>query len=123
MNIGFLLLCDHSEAVNGKLYLTGHDRPEAYVMESPEAGSVLEWVGTVPLKKSQVVPASGGEPVKAVKDEQGGRPAYQGLAFVFVICTVIWAVSGAGYFWPGWMLIPLGFAVMAHLGNRGKRGH
>ena len=23
MNIGFLLLCDHSEAVNGKLYLTG----------------------------------------------------------------------------------------------------
>jgi hypothetical protein len=23
VNIGFLLLCDHSEAVNGKLYLTG----------------------------------------------------------------------------------------------------
>ena len=34
---------------DGRLYLTGHDPAEAYVMELPEAGSVLQWVGTVEL--------------------------------------------------------------------------
>jgi hypothetical protein len=30
----------------------------------------------------------------------------------FVICTLIWAASGAGYFWPVWVLIfPLVFIV------------
>jgi len=37
---------------DGKLYLTGHDPAEAYVMELPEAGSVLKWVATVPLKNT-----------------------------------------------------------------------
>ena len=34
---------------DGNLYLTGHDPAEAYVMQLPEFGSVLEWVATVPL--------------------------------------------------------------------------
>ena len=34
---------------DGRLYLTGHDPAETYVMELPEAGSVLQWVGTVEL--------------------------------------------------------------------------
>ncbi|MCA1407334.1 cycloisomerase [Ensifer sp. IC3342] len=33
-----------------KLYLTGHDAAEAYVMERPETGTVLKWLATVPLK-------------------------------------------------------------------------
>jgi len=37
---------------DGKLYLTGHDPAEAYVMELPEAGSILKWVATVPLKNT-----------------------------------------------------------------------
>lgn len=35
---------------DGRLYITGHDPAEAYVMELPEAGSVLNWVATVPLE-------------------------------------------------------------------------
>ena len=35
---------------DGKLYLSGHDPAEVYVMELPEAGSVLQWVGTVELE-------------------------------------------------------------------------
>lgn len=35
-----------------RLYLTGHDPAEAYVMELPETGSVLKWVATVPLKNT-----------------------------------------------------------------------
>src|SRR4051812_13291016 len=31
----------------GFLYATGHDHPELYVLEFPEAGSVLKWVATV----------------------------------------------------------------------------
>jgi hypothetical protein len=32
-----------------RLYLTGHDLPEAYVMKLPSAGGELEWVATVSL--------------------------------------------------------------------------
>jgi hypothetical protein len=32
---------------DGRLYLTGHDHPEIYVMQIPDAGSVLDWVATV----------------------------------------------------------------------------
>lgn len=34
---------------DGRLYLTGHDLPEAYVMTLPRAGGELEWVATVSL--------------------------------------------------------------------------
>jgi hypothetical protein len=32
---------------DGRLWITGHDLPEAYVMELPTAGSELRWVATV----------------------------------------------------------------------------
>jgi len=34
---------------DGLLYLTGHDPAEVYVMKLPEAGSVLQWIDTIPL--------------------------------------------------------------------------
>lgn len=34
---------------DGHLYLSGHDPAEAYVMNIPEMGSTLKWIGTVPL--------------------------------------------------------------------------
>jgi hypothetical protein len=34
---------------DGRLYLTGHDLAETYVMEIPEAGAELEWIATVSL--------------------------------------------------------------------------
>lgn len=37
---------------DGRLYLTGHDAAEAYMMERPETGSVLKWIATVPLKNT-----------------------------------------------------------------------
>jgi len=35
---------------DGKLYITGHDNPELYVMELPKIGSALRWVGTIPAE-------------------------------------------------------------------------
>jgi hypothetical protein len=34
---------------DGRLWLTGHDLGEAYVMEPPTAGSELRWIATVRL--------------------------------------------------------------------------
>jgi hypothetical protein len=34
---------------DGRLWLTGHDLGEAYVMEPPRAGSELRWIATVRL--------------------------------------------------------------------------
>ena len=34
---------------DGRLWLTGHDLGEAYVMELPEAGTELQWIATVEL--------------------------------------------------------------------------
>jgi len=34
----------------GYLYVTGHDDPELYVMRFPKQGSVLEWLGTIPIQ-------------------------------------------------------------------------
>jgi hypothetical protein len=33
----------------GFLYATGHDNPELYVLDFPSAGSVLNWIATVPI--------------------------------------------------------------------------
>jgi hypothetical protein len=35
---------------DGKLYVTGHDNAELYVMELPEIGPTLNWVATIPTE-------------------------------------------------------------------------
>ncbi len=35
---------------DGKLYITGHDNAEVYVMEIPKMGSVMRWLGTIPAE-------------------------------------------------------------------------
>lgn len=39
-----------SWGADGKLYITGHDNAELYVMDVPEMGSELRWLATIPLK-------------------------------------------------------------------------
>jgi hypothetical protein len=34
----------------------------------------------------------------------GGAPS--GLVVASVVCVVVWAMSGFGYFWPIWVLLP-----------------
>jgi hypothetical protein len=48
---------------DGKLYISGHDNAEVYVMEIPEMGSVMKWVGTVPVEiAGQGIAFDRGEP-------------------------------------------------------------
>ncbi|WP_119300407.1 cycloisomerase [Dongia deserti] len=35
---------------DGKLYVTGHDNAELYIMDLPTIGSELKWVGTIPAE-------------------------------------------------------------------------
>jgi len=57
--------------------------------------------------------------------EHGGRDREafiehaQKTAAVFVIVLVVWAASGFGYFWPGWVLLFLGLK----LGNHARRAY
>jgi hypothetical protein len=34
---------------DGRLWISGHDKPEAYALTLPKVGSVLRWTGTAPL--------------------------------------------------------------------------
>jgi hypothetical protein len=37
---------------DGRLYISGHDKPEVYAMELPTAGSELVWVGTIAVSST-----------------------------------------------------------------------
>ncbi|HJP58341.1 MAG TPA: hypothetical protein VJ847_15050 [Gemmatimonadales bacterium] len=68
------------------------------------------------------LPEHGHEPERAAYDER--RPACaqrRGIPAPFVpgaICTVIWLMSGGGYFWPMWVFLPVVVAMMSRGGRR-----
>jgi hypothetical protein len=35
---------------DGRLYVTGHDDPALYILEIPDFGATLKWVGTIPVE-------------------------------------------------------------------------
>jgi Domain of unknown function (DUF1707) len=79
--------------------------------------------GTVPVAKSQVVPAEALSPEQSVRKRTKKHPAarsgLQTMGTVFVVCMLVWVMAGpAGYFWPGWLMIPLGWSVLAYLRDR-----
>ena len=45
--------------------------------------------------------------------------------FTCLMCIAIWALTGAGYFWPVWVIVPWGIGVIAHAGAamRGEDSH
>lgn len=43
------------------------------------------------------------------------RGALSRFTFVNGICIGVWAASGAGYFWPIWVLIPTGFVFLSRV--------
>ncbi|GAA4922401.1 DUF1707 domain-containing protein [Actinoplanes utahensis] len=119
----------------GRLDLSEYDErvQQAYAAKTYADldGLLDDLPGPVPLAKSRVEPhRPAAAPASAPEEacERDSRPGYHGMLAVFVVCTLVWALSSLGsgeflYFWPGWVLIPVVFAVFAHLGNRGKRRH
>ena len=89
---------------DSRLWLTGHDLDEAYVMNVPKAGPDLEWVATVKL------PSVEGQGI--AWDRSGGRPTLwaikrstsQALSFTALYGSISdptdshWQVFGPGHF-------------------------
>ncbi|WP_433793331.1 DUF1707 SHOCT-like domain-containing protein [Actinoplanes sp. CA-252034] len=116
----------------GRLDLSEYDErvQQAYAAKTygELEGLLADLPGTVPVEKARIEPhrpaAAPGQPVKG----DPSKPALPGILGVFLVCVVVWAMSGLGsgewpYFWPGWVLIPVVFALLAHFRDRGKRGH
>jgi hypothetical protein len=70
-----------------------------------------------------------GEPVRSQQVRRGrGSCLYEPDAEVFAvassICVAIWLMTGAGYFWPMWVMLGTGIPVLVQLPWSGRRtGH
>jgi hypothetical protein len=52
------------------------------------------------------------EPAPAPRPRSGPRPDVRVFVAVMALLILIWALSGAGYFWPLWPLVGWGFFVL-----------
>jgi Domain of unknown function (DUF1707) len=83
--------------------------------------------GTVARRSPSPVPeAVAGRGVARRGDRADARMAVAGMTGIFVLNVVIWGViSLAGrhviYFWPVWILIPLGLAVVRAIATHANR--
>lgn len=51
----------------------------------------------------------------------GGGSAVERFVFVSGICVVIWLMTGAGYFWPMWVMLGTGIPALLSMGQRARR--
>jgi fatty acid desaturase len=51
--------------------------------------------------------------VKRLHAKRGVKNLAGTALFVIAVCVIIWAVSGAGSFWPGWVMLGFGIALFA----------
>ncbi|MEU4158777.1 DUF1707 domain-containing protein [Actinoplanes sp. NPDC026670] len=91
-------------------------------------GLLADLPGTVPVEKAQVEPRRSAAAPESGDHRRPGRSPFPGILGVFLVCVVVWAMSSLGsgewhYFWPGWVLIPVVFGLVAHFRDRGNRGH
>ena len=68
--------------------------------------------------------AAATKPARAV---HGGRSAMRRQVAIYaavnLLLVVVWAVSGAGYFWPVWPLLGWGLGLAKHHVRHGAAGH
>lgn len=89
-------------------------------VDLPAAGTVERRTASVPAR------ASGGE--VAHEDQRAqARRALAGISGVFLLNVIIWGVISLArgevlYFWPVWILIPVGITAMRAIGGHGAHG-
>ena len=62
---------------------------------------------------------------RPVTDRRDFREHLRSYVLVMLLLVAIWALTGAGYFWPVWPMLGWGIGVMSHaraVGGRPRRG-
>ncbi len=52
--------------------------------------------------------------IKRIKDKRDFKNHVVVYVLVNLFLVVIWALTGRGYFWPGWVMAGWGFGVVMH---------
>jgi hypothetical protein len=83
-------------------------------------GPATRWAGAY-LVVPGPVPTAGGSPapVRAEPRCHAMSGAWRSFAFVSLLMIAIWLMSGLGYFWPVWVIVPWGLSMA--LGSRPRR--
>ncbi len=58
--------------------------------------------------------------VRASRPRRAVRPELRAYLQVMALLVAIWALTGAGYFWPVWPALGWGVALMAPMGTCGR---
>lgn len=101
-----LVLSRHAE--DGRITLEEYsDRlGEVYAARTtPELQEALRELPPLPLRDAGVLPA---ERAAAARRVRAGVAAYVGFV---ALMLAIWVVTGAGFFWPLWPIIGVGFGM------------
>jgi hypothetical protein len=81
------------------------DLPALPGMDHPAA----VWAG--PVAPAVAVRTFGVRPPRRVGHQ------WQPFFYVSILLTAIWLMSGGGYFWPMWAIVPLGIGALFHCGK------
>lgn len=49
--------------------------------------------------------------IRRLKAKQGFYSYLATFVFVNAVSIIVWAITGAGYFWPGWVLLGTGIGL------------
>ncbi|HEV2772248.1 MAG TPA: DUF1707 domain-containing protein [Thermoleophilaceae bacterium] len=81
-------------------------------------GELASVIGDLPDAAAATKPASG---VHGGRSDMRRQVAI--YAAVNLLLVVVWAISGAGYFWPIWPLLGWGLGLAKHRVRHGAAGH
>jgi hypothetical protein len=77
----------------------------------------------LPVDRAPEPARASGPPVRPPEPRRGIGDQLRVYLLVNGLMVAIWLLSGAGYFWPIWVIVPWGFALaIKTTGTRGHRG-
>jgi len=59
--------------------------------------------------------------IKSIKHRRALMQHVVGFCVVNVLMIVIWLATGGGYFWPGWILLGTGIALVVDVATFNRR--
>ena len=101
------LLREHGAA--GRLDVAELEQRVGAAYQARTRGDLADLLDDLPRSRAVVAPTRAHRPVRDHHHDAGhGWAAFVG---VNVLLVAIWAVTGAGHFWPAWVMVWWGFAL------------